>query len=263
MARISLMMAAASVVATILFAAPGPARAAGCDTTFADARDFRAQLGLSTDAQLIRELATASHIDCTWGVPLTYAEAAEIQRRQGISTSIGRLKAYVEGHPDTFDVVYMDHAAGGIVVVTITSRATEAEIAEATLLVPVGVEVRFDLVRYSRDEISAAQDVASDLVFGEPSFEGVPGFGSGNIHNAVVFDVRCDRMDELAALLKRHLPAGILRYEPFGDCDLPDSSVHVPGPNEPAWLQSTLVALLVTALLALQTWPKRKQRPIG
>jgi len=58
--------------AAALFAVPGTVRATSCDSTFADARDFRRQLGFSTDADLIRSLANDPATDCTWGVPLTY-----------------------------------------------------------------------------------------------------------------------------------------------------------------------------------------------
>ncbi len=246
--------------AAALFAVPGTVRATSCDSTFADARDFRRQLGFSTDADLIRSLANDPATDCTWGVPLTYAEAAEIQRRQANSSRIAGLKSYVEAHGDTFDVLYTDHAAGGIVVVNVTARAPAADLAAGRALVPTDIPVRFDLVKYSRDEIAAAAELVGGLVFGEESFEGLAGFGSGNKHNAIDLDIRCDRVDELAALLEPHVPADMLRYDPFGDCALPDSSTSDLVANDSSWLGPALVAFLSLALLAVRLGPRRSRR---
>ncbi|MDQ3553277.1 MAG: hypothetical protein M3395_02565 [Chloroflexota bacterium] len=255
----AILFAAILMFAAALFAVPGTVRAAGCDATFVDSRDFRKQLGFATDAELIRSLANDPDTDCSWGVPLTYAEAAEIQRRQANSSRIAGLKSHVEAHSDTFDVLYTDHAAGGIVV-NVKAGASVADLGAARALVPMDIAVRFDLVRYSRDEIAAAAELVGGLVFGEESFEGLAGFGSGNKHNAIDFDIRCDRVDELAALLESHVPAAMLRYDPFGDCALPDSSTTDLAANDSPWVGPSLVAFFSLAWLAVRLGPTRTRR---
>lgn len=193
------------------------ARAASCGSTFEASLDFRETFGLSTDPELIHRLLADPAADCTWTVPLTSEEAAEIDRRNMIELYIGGLSGFVDQHGDAFGGLYIDQQAGGIVVLLTTPSTTQAQIDEALALIAPGapdwLQVTTREVKYSQRRLSTTQDEISALSAAEdPRVEGIVGLGRGTSENRVEVDILVSSFAAVRSFLLERYPEDLLLF---------------------------------------------------
>lgn len=135
-------LSAGGCVLLLVFALMTPG-AAGVEPTLEDISDairFREPFGLRTDPGFLSRTSELTNHD--WGVPLTESEAAEIARRADLPRRLTDPLSWAYTHPD-FAGAYMDHDAGGLVVIQFKaadiSRLTTAVVARAPAGSPIDV----------------------------------------------------------------------------------------------------------------------------
>lgn len=110
--------------------------------------NFRRDFGLSADLAFVTQLmADPSAYDGMYGVALTPAELADLQRRLEIQNQTGPVKDYAEGQP-TFAGLWRDQQRGGALTVAFAGDAANHD-AEIQRLAPVGSVVDVIDVKYS------------------------------------------------------------------------------------------------------------------
>ena len=104
---------------------------------------FRQEMSLPADPVLIATLAADSRSNRTWSVPLTDAEAAEVSRRAALPEQASAALAWASAQP-SYAGSYIDHAAGGVLVVQFADPNITAERLAVASRVATGatVEVR-------------------------------------------------------------------------------------------------------------------------
>ena len=110
----------------------------------AAAVQFRQSVGLRADDAWVRAVAADPGAVWQYGVPLTIAEQAELDRRSADVGTLGPiLQAYGDDHAAEFAGLFIDQAAGGVLVMLFTDHIAEHDAAIRQLVRPdARVEVR-------------------------------------------------------------------------------------------------------------------------
>ncbi|HEX2766552.1 MAG TPA: hypothetical protein VHR55_07965 [Candidatus Limnocylindria bacterium] len=146
---------------------------------FSEALRFRAEFGLPAGEAYVKAVAARSDVSLAWGVPLTPAEAAEMDRRARLADGMEALNARAATIPE-LGAVYFDQRAGGEIVVAIAGDPAPHR-AALSRLAPEGASVRMERVAYSlrqlldtqaailgdRDELSSAGIVINSVTADE------------------------------------------------------------------------------------------------
>lgn len=256
-----LLVVACIMVTGATLATAQPARAASCGSTFEESLDFRESFGLSTDPDHIRRLLDDPAADCSWSVPLTSEEAAEMDRRSMIELYIRDLAGFVDRHADAFGGLYIDQRAGGVVVLLTTPSTTQAQLDEALAQVAVDapdwLEVVTREVRYSQRRLDETQDEISALVSADdPRVEGVVGVGRGTIENVVEVDILVPRFNAVRDFLLELYPEDLLKFveRTSGDSAACGRCGEEPPETDmtaPSGAPGTLLAMLAAAFAAV------------
>jgi hypothetical protein len=155
--RISAALAAALILAFASTSGPQTASAAGSNR-IAEALRLRGELGLRTDLAYVNGLeADASLSDVEWGIRMTDAELAEMQRRLKAQEQLSGLEGWARLNPDHFGGMYIDQKAGFVIDVAFTPGLTPP-LSDLQSLVPSGVPVRVRTVSHTRAELDALVD---------------------------------------------------------------------------------------------------------
>lgn len=124
-------------VISSLAPSPLPTEVVPGEAEIADAMAFRELVGLRADEAWVREVAANPAATLTYGVPLMPFEDAELARRAANAHDVAPIvEAYGAEHADEYGGVYIDNAAGGVVVVTFTANVEAHEAALRKLLAP-------------------------------------------------------------------------------------------------------------------------------
>lgn len=131
------------------------------DESEAAARTFRQMFGLDDDPALIQYAATSPEYSSSlYGVPLSKAEEAEMQRRAQVEQDSAEASAFGRGQ-ETWAGFYYDQKARGRPVFLFTSdvESNQAQIAKR---LPSGSDFRVEQVSRSLDELTATQEAIVD-----------------------------------------------------------------------------------------------------
>ncbi len=188
--------------------AASAAAAADCHATNAEELSFRKIYGFSTDPDVIHAVLADPYPNCDWGIPLTDAESAEINRRSGVAQEINGLNEYILHHSDVFGGLYIDNPAGGIVVLLTIATTPDANLAEAEGLIPGDVDYRVRTVKYSRRELV---DLMPKIL--KAGNGAVNGTGLDEMNNRVDVSIDPARFDETRAALLAKFPDDMLSFE--------------------------------------------------
>jgi hypothetical protein len=125
----------------------------------ADALDFRATFGFSTDLDTVTATLNDPKADTTWGTPLTVEEAANMAERQRLFLQAETIEGFVDANPGTFGGVYYEQAAGSLVLYIASTPATSKQaLAKALSLSPSGLQVKIVSVAHTMSELTTAED---------------------------------------------------------------------------------------------------------
>jgi hypothetical protein len=128
--------------------APPPSSPVSPDPSFeaiiATAVQFRQSVGLRADDAWVRAVAADPGAVWQYGVPLTVAEQAELDRRSADVGTLGPiLQAYGDDHAAEFAGLFIDHESGGVLVMLFTDHIAEHDAAIRQLVRPgAPIEVR-------------------------------------------------------------------------------------------------------------------------
>ena len=182
---------------------------------------FRAEFGLRSDIGYVAAVGGDQSAQLGWGIPLTRAEQAEMNRRRRLAAGMDDLNAYAASIP-TLGAVYFDQQAGGEIVVAVAGDPSPYEVGVAAR-VPEGATFRMRQVDHSR----AALNVLQDRITSER-----PALAALGVQvNAIIVDevgnlveVGVDRLDARArALLESRYEARMLRLFEGGRSTLTDT----------------------------------------
>jgi len=183
--RRSAVLAAAAVLATLPAVASSVATATPSEATQgtrpsapeslpqrspAEIRDaaieFRAKFGLPyDDATLAAAVANpAPEGPPRWGVVLSPAEFAEMEKRQAWIDAKGPMSDAVRQRRDEFAGMWMDHHAGGRFVVMALPTASALSKAAVVAAAPAGAPVTFSTAEFSGNALDAAYKAMSALL---------------------------------------------------------------------------------------------------
>jgi hypothetical protein len=217
-----LSLALAAVLALLLAIGGAPTSlAAPPDGDLLDyAVGFRRDFGLTAGEAHVQDTFQdpLGYPDRTWGLPLSEAEAADLEARLRWQTRLGDAIAYAESQPD-YGGMYYDQAVGGSAVFRFTAdldrhRSAVASRAPGEAL----IEVRDAVYRMS--DLERLKDEISSHIMGLRS-EGIPvvQVDANARANRVLVSVERDSAGALSALRARYgnivetdiLNAGALR----------------------------------------------------
>lgn len=190
------------------------ARAADPDTE--TAQEFRERFGLSTSATRISELAEDPSANREFEIPLTENEAEEMHRRGRVGPALQEVRDYIAQHPSRFGSLYIDNPGGGLVVVGLT-RAGEGDRQEVLARVPSWIDVRFEDVSNSVEDLEAAHEAMNDLMReDDPRIMAVTGVDQMLGENVLRVRVLPERMGETKEFLRSLVAPELLRFEAGG-----------------------------------------------
>lgn len=147
---------AAAVLLSLSFGITPPARAADAGPAERTATRFRSEFGLRSDLDLVRQMSIAVDANLDWGLPLTDAEAAEMNRRRDLAAGMDGLNSYAGTIPGIASV-YFDQPAGGEIVVAIAGDPEPYRNQIARLVPPSGT-FRLRQVEHPRADLLALLD---------------------------------------------------------------------------------------------------------
>jgi len=153
------------VVALVLWSTqPPPNSASAASVTTAQlqqAIELRQQWGFENDPAYVLSVeasATATHF---YGIALTAAEQAEMQRRAGIIDALGVAAPAIEGMPGYAGLSF-DQPAGGVLDIAVTS--SDISLTNVMPLLPPGTDVRVRQVQYAWGDLTRVQrDVEASM----------------------------------------------------------------------------------------------------
>ncbi len=185
------------------------------DGSLAAAWSFRHALGFNTDADYLATVAASDDATTEFGVPLTPDEAREIRRRNAVLDSAASLVKAVYSNPSEFAGVWLDHLAGGVLVVAVTSEYG-LYLAEQHGASAVGAEIRQVAHPYAElaglaDRIGAQQDAL------RASGAAITGWYVDEIHNRVQVDLASATPEARAIVADRFGPAVAVGEASFVD----------------------------------------------
>lgn len=130
----------------------------------ARATEFREELGLDSSRSHIEGLARDARASREFGIPLTGAEAAELNRRVAMQQGLNPLKAYLKTRAD-FGGLYIDQSAGGVVNIILTGESSEADVLQrARELAPGDAPLRIRAGQRSLAELERTLDsIATEM----------------------------------------------------------------------------------------------------
>jgi len=220
-----------------------PSLPADVDDATREAIRIRAEYGLRRDLAWIRQVADDSAAASEFGTPMLPSETAALFARNELADPVRRaLDTY--GHADELGGLYIDNAAGGVVVVLwTTDPALHAAAIRSNL--PACHPVVFRQVRWAERELRQWQDrIAADVDW----MAGIPaiatGIGVDVIGNVVEVDVSSAASDASDRILAHYAaPTGMIRVNSDGTGAelLPTGTVvgrvlradgRPPGPND-------------------------------
>lgn len=155
-ALISAVVTGAVVVSSHNAATADPVRSPGVPSLIAE-RDFRAELGFDRRAEHLDAVRADPSSVVVEGMRFSRSEARELRQRIAAGEEINALaNRHLAGARQTFGGVYLDHAAGGVMTVLVTSGASRHRaVLAARTAHPARLRVRE--VRYSLAALEAAQ----------------------------------------------------------------------------------------------------------
>lgn len=159
-----------STILFILITGPlllaGPIEAASDDEQLALA--VRRQFGLSTDLGQVRSLSGREPSPLA-GVPLTGAEERDMESRRFVQENLAKVKAYGVSTGDAYGGLYIDQAAGGVVVVSFVGQP-DAHRAAIDSVAPAGAELRLRSVAFSYAQLADLHGrIERELLAGDPA----------------------------------------------------------------------------------------------
>ncbi len=126
------------------------------DPEVAGALRFRQEFGLRSDLAYVIEVGRDSRSATDWGIPLTAAENAEMDRRRELAANMDRLNEYAATIPGIASV-YFDQQAGGQIVVALTGDPDKYR-SELINRMPEGGSLRFRQVTRSLADLNRLQE---------------------------------------------------------------------------------------------------------
>jgi hypothetical protein len=148
-----------------------PSPAATLDSTLAEAVRFRQTFGLDAREAVVEELARSTAPSEVFGVPLTIAEEAVMQRRGEIQSQLGALRTYANRHRDVWGGTWLSYPAGGDMqhALMVNVAVTDGEDAHRTKvapLVPEGADLEVHRVQWTQDFLdSLHREIAEGSAF--------------------------------------------------------------------------------------------------
>jgi streptogrisin C len=138
--------------------APLAARAANPNDPVPRATQFRLGAGLRADSAYVQQslLDATTFSNTSYGVPLTPVEAAEIDRRIAVQTSVDDAIAWAVTRSN-FGGAYMDQSSGGTPVFQVVENPSAFQASLASHL-PAGVTARVVSVKNSRADLEALKE---------------------------------------------------------------------------------------------------------
>lgn len=124
---------------------------------------FREGAGLRSDEPWVRQVAADPDASMEWSVPLTAAEAADIDERNANAEGVGEIVAtYGDSVPNEYGGVYLDQEQRGIVTVLFTGNLAAHETRLRSLL-RLGTRFTVRQVRWPERILRELQDrIAKD-----------------------------------------------------------------------------------------------------
>ena len=116
---------------------------------------FRASLGFDSRLETVRKASTDrdAYPDLTWGIPLSAAEAAEIQRRIKVADAVLPAVEHAERDP-TWAGWWMDNASGDVPTLQFAEDVT-GKLDDLTARVPAGTPMRVQRVARTLADLDA------------------------------------------------------------------------------------------------------------
>lgn len=170
----------------------------------ASAVRFRAEFGLPHDLDHVAAVARDRSATLRWGVPLTVAEAAEMDRRARLADGMGPVNEFAYALPQ-IGGVYFDQQAGGEVVIALADEISSTERRALVSRLPADTTHRIVAVENSLSELNAIHE---DIIktAGELEQQGVDvnAVITAESANIVEVGVTGDPAAALAVLEKRY-----------------------------------------------------------
>ncbi len=186
----------------------------------ARATEFREYAGLRADGAYVSAsfVDRVSFSDDAFGVPLTPAEAGEMQRRGDVQTAIDPAFAFARSQRESAGT-YIDQPAGGVPVFLVAGDPTAFRSLVAEV-VPSGVAYRVETARHTLDELYATQGQI-DASMADLRVAGINAQSTAIdiIHNSVLVGVEGNSPATSAVLIARYGDIVTTREEPTHQLD--------------------------------------------